>query len=57
MALRFHAQSELAAMLTAGKEEQYLSGFWSMMTRGGRLCGGARGIERCDSVPPVLKAL
>ncbi|NGO14371.1 alpha/beta hydrolase [Streptomyces sp. HC44] len=31
----FHAQSESAAMLTAGKEEQYLSGFWSMMTRGG----------------------
>ena len=31
----FHAQSELAAMLTAGKEEQYLSGFWTMMTRGG----------------------
>ncbi|MFI1212727.1 alpha/beta fold hydrolase [Streptomyces sp. NPDC020802] len=31
----FHAQSELAAMLAAGKEEQYLSGFWTMMTRGG----------------------
>jgi pimeloyl-ACP methyl ester carboxylesterase len=31
----FHAQSDLAAMLTAGKEEQYLSGFWSMMSRGG----------------------
>ncbi|GHH59297.1 epoxide hydrolase [Streptomyces umbrinus] len=31
----FHAQSDLAAMLTDGKEEQYLGGFWSMMTRGG----------------------
>ncbi|MFF9206546.1 alpha/beta fold hydrolase [Streptomyces sp. NPDC014986] len=31
----FHAQSELAALLTAGKEEQYLSGFWSVMTRSG----------------------
>ncbi|MEU4933115.1 alpha/beta hydrolase [Streptomyces yokosukanensis] len=31
----FHAQSELAALLTEGKEEQYLSGFWSMMTKGG----------------------
>ncbi|OLT54431.1 hypothetical protein BJF89_16785 [Corynebacterium sp. CNJ-954] len=28
----FHAQSELAAMLTAGKEEAYLSGFWSLMS-------------------------
>ncbi|GGX69321.1 epoxide hydrolase [Streptomyces minutiscleroticus] len=31
----FHAQSELAALLTAGREEQYLSGFWSVMNRGG----------------------
>jgi pimeloyl-ACP methyl ester carboxylesterase len=31
----FHARTELAALLTAGKEEQYLSGFWSLMTGGG----------------------
>jgi pimeloyl-ACP methyl ester carboxylesterase len=31
----FHAQSDLAAMLTEGREEQYLSGFWSAMSRGG----------------------
>lgn len=31
----FHAQSELAALLTAGREEQYLSRFWSVMNRGG----------------------
>jgi pimeloyl-ACP methyl ester carboxylesterase len=31
----FHAQTELAAMLTLDKEELYLSGFWSMMSRNG----------------------
>ncbi|MFF5161323.1 alpha/beta fold hydrolase [Streptomyces sp. NPDC000348] len=39
----FHAQSELAAMLTAGKEEQYLAGFWSVMT-----CGGITDADRAD---------
>jgi pimeloyl-ACP methyl ester carboxylesterase len=31
----FHAQVDLAAMLTAGKEEEYLGGYWAMMTAGG----------------------
>ncbi|MGW1048752.1 alpha/beta fold hydrolase [Streptomyces sp. NPDC001118] len=31
----FHAQVELAAMLTAGKEEEYLGGYWAMMSTGG----------------------
>ncbi|WP_166459631.1 alpha/beta fold hydrolase [Amycolatopsis pithecellobii] len=31
----FHAQVDLAAMLTEGKEEQYLGPFWQFMTRGG----------------------
>jgi pimeloyl-ACP methyl ester carboxylesterase len=30
----FHAQVELADTLTAGREEQYLTPFWSLMTRG-----------------------
>jgi pimeloyl-ACP methyl ester carboxylesterase len=39
----FHARSELAAMLTEGKEEKYLSGFWSLMSR-----GGVTGADRAD---------
>ncbi len=31
----FHAQVDLAEMLTAGKEEAYLDGFWSLMSAGG----------------------
>jgi pimeloyl-ACP methyl ester carboxylesterase len=30
----FHAQVDLAEMLTAGREDVYLDGFWSMMTAG-----------------------
>lgn len=30
----FHAQVDLAEMLTAGREDAYLDGFWSMMTAG-----------------------
>jgi len=31
----FHAQVELATMLTEGRQAAYLSGFWSMMSAGG----------------------
>ncbi|ANZ37016.1 hypothetical protein BBK82_13995 [Lentzea guizhouensis] len=31
----FHAQSEFAAQLVAGREEQYLTWFWRQMERGG----------------------
>jgi pimeloyl-ACP methyl ester carboxylesterase len=31
----FHAQVDLAEMLTAGKEEAYLDGFWRLMSRDG----------------------
>jgi pimeloyl-ACP methyl ester carboxylesterase len=31
----FHAQVEVATMLTAGREEQYLGGFWELMSGGG----------------------
>jgi len=38
----FHAQVDLAEMLTAGREDAYLDGFWSMMT-GGTLSPADRG--------------
>ncbi|MBO3680151.1 alpha/beta fold hydrolase [Streptomyces sp. NEAU-YJ-81] len=51
----FHAQSELAAMLTAGKEEQYLSGFWSMMSRGGITDADRRDLLRAYTAPDAMR--
>ncbi|NJP99933.1 alpha/beta fold hydrolase [Streptomyces zingiberis] len=51
----FHAQSELAAMLTAGKEEAYLSGFWSMMSRGGITEADRTDLLRTYSAPNAMR--
>jgi pimeloyl-ACP methyl ester carboxylesterase len=51
----FHAQSDLAAMLTAGKEEQYLSGFWSMMTGGGITAADRADLLRTYTRPDAMR--
>ena len=51
----FHAQSELAAMLTEGKEEQYLSGFWSMMSRGGITDTDRSDLLRAYTAPEAMR--
>ncbi|NEW69901.1 alpha/beta hydrolase [Streptomyces rapamycinicus] len=51
----FHAQSDLAAMLTAGKEEPYLTGFWSMMTRGGITAADRADLLRTYTRPDAMR--
>ncbi|MFJ7242992.1 alpha/beta fold hydrolase [Streptomyces olivaceus] len=51
----FHAQSELAAMLTEGKEEAYLSGFWSMMSRGGITDADRTELLRAYTAPDAMR--
>ncbi|MFE7774595.1 alpha/beta fold hydrolase [Streptomyces sp. NPDC057445] len=51
----FHAQVELAAMLTAGKEEQYLGGFWSMMTAGGLTGADRAELLRAYRAPEAMR--
>ncbi|MER5348304.1 alpha/beta hydrolase [Streptomyces mirabilis] len=51
----FHAQSDLAAMLTGGKEEQYLSGFWAMMTRGGITAADRADLLRAYTQPQAMR--
>ncbi|WP_406187426.1 alpha/beta fold hydrolase [Streptomyces sp. NBC_01006] len=51
----FHAQSELAAMLTEGKEEAYLSGFWSMMSRGGITDTDRTDLLRAYTAPDAMR--
>ncbi|MFJ2213397.1 alpha/beta fold hydrolase [Streptomyces sp. NPDC101062] len=51
----FHAQSGLAALLTAGKEEQYLSGFWSMMTGGGITAADRADLLRVHTRPDAMR--
>ncbi|QHC18857.1 alpha/beta fold hydrolase [Streptomyces sp. GF20] len=51
----FHAQSELAAMLTEGKEEAYLSGFWSMMSRGGITDADRTDLLRAYTAPDAMR--
>lgn len=51
----FHARSGLAAMLTAGKEEQYLSGFWSMMTGGGITAADRADLLRAYTRPDAMR--
>jgi len=51
----FHAQSELAAMLTAGREEQYLSGYWSMMSRGGLTDADRAELLRAYTAPDAMR--
>ena len=51
----FHAQSDLAAMLTAGKEEQYLTGFWSMMTGGGITDADRADLLRAHTRPDAMR--
>ncbi|MFB8353017.1 alpha/beta fold hydrolase [Streptomyces niveus] len=51
----FHAQSELAAMLTEGKEEAYLSGFWSMMSRGGNTDADRTDLLRAYTAPDAMR--
>lgn len=51
----FHAQTDLAAMLTAGKEEQYLSAFWSMMTAGGITTSDRADLLRAYTRPDAMR--
>ncbi|MDQ0779614.1 pimeloyl-ACP methyl ester carboxylesterase [Streptomyces aurantiacus] len=51
----FHAQSELAAMLTRDKEESYLSGFWSMMSRGGITGADRAELLRAYTAPDAMR--
>ncbi|MCX4234894.1 alpha/beta fold hydrolase [Streptomyces ortus] len=51
----FHAQSELAAMVTEGKEEAYLSGFWSMMSRGGLTDADRADLLRAYTAPDAMR--
>ncbi|MEU5700052.1 alpha/beta fold hydrolase [Streptomyces aurantiacus] len=51
----FHARSELAAMLTRDKEESYLSGFWSMMSRGGITGADRDELLRAYTAPDAMR--
>ena len=51
----FHAQTDLAALLTAGKEEQYLSGFWSLMTAGGISVADRADLLRTYTRPDAMR--
>lgn len=51
----FHAQTELAAMLTEGREERYLSGFWSMMSRGGITGTDRDDLLRAYTAPDAMR--
>ena len=51
----FHAQTDLAALLTAGKEEQYLSGFWSLMTGGGITAADRADLLRTYTRPDAMR--
>ncbi|MEV6957454.1 alpha/beta hydrolase [Streptomyces sp. NPDC051183] len=51
----FHAQSDLAAMLTEGKEEAYLSGFWSLMSRGGITDADRADLLRAYTAPDAMR--
>ena len=51
----FHAQSELAAMLTEGKEERYLSAFWSIMSRSGITDSDRGDLLRAYTAPEAMR--
>ncbi|WP_199443035.1 alpha/beta fold hydrolase [Umezawaea beigongshangensis] len=51
----FHAQTELAAELTAGREEQYLERFWSLMTAGGITAADRAELLRVHRAPDAMR--
>ncbi|WP_165906294.1 alpha/beta hydrolase [Streptomyces sp. Z26] len=51
----FHARSELAAMLTEGREERYLDGYWSMMSCGGLTRADRAELLRAYTAPDAMR--